>query len=217
MRGDGTLTLKWSYFLFRPSSLHPPCDILECKAREPGVEKRGTLSSSVQGNSWLTSFETDAENILLTSCSFCPLETVKGDGRRFAKHKNTMRKIAHEKCIILQGMPTLYSEKSRMISYKEQLQCLMDKGKDIQKYSVLLKNSALVVMRDCRREPHPDSEGALRLSTWKWRQQGRRRQQAHRSFTAHCWTTWLMPKHFSSHFFPSAVFLLNPCVCRRRV
>lgn len=121
MRGDGTLTLKWSYFLFRPSSLHPPCDILECKAREPGVEKRGTLSSSVQGNSWLTSFETDAENILLTSCSFCPLETVKGDGRRFAKHKNTMRKIAHEKCIILQGMPTLYSEKSRMISYKEQL------------------------------------------------------------------------------------------------
>lgn len=28
----------------------------------------------------------------------------------------------------------------------------MDKGKDIQKYSVLLKNSAFVVMRDCKCE-----------------------------------------------------------------
>lgn len=47
MQGDGTLTLKRNYFLFRPSSLHPPCDILECKAQEPSVEKRGTLSASV--------------------------------------------------------------------------------------------------------------------------------------------------------------------------
>lgn len=42
-------------------------------------------------------------------------------------------------------------------------------GKDIQKYSVLLKNSAFVMMRDCRCEPCTDNKRAFQLSTLKWR------------------------------------------------
>lgn len=64
----------------------------------------------------------------------------------------------------------LCSVKSRITLYKEQLVFNGQReGKDIQKYSVLLKNSAFVVMRDCKWEPHSDNEGALQLSTLKWR------------------------------------------------
>lgn len=46
----------------------------------------------------------------------------------------------------------------------------MDKEKaNIQKYSVLLKNSAFVSDGDCQWEPHTENEGALQLSTLKWR------------------------------------------------
>lgn len=79
-----------------------------------------------------------------------------------------MRKRPMKKCVILQGM--LCSVKSRITLYKEQLVFNGQReGKDIQKYSVLLKNSAFVVMRDCKWEPHSDNEGALQLSTLKWR------------------------------------------------
>lgn len=37
-------------------------------------------------------------------------------------------------------------------------------GKDIQKYSVFLKNSVSVVVRGCRRQPQSDNEGALQLT-----------------------------------------------------
>lgn len=49
IRGDGTLTLKWSYFLFRPSSLHPPCDILECKARNLAWRKEVLCAPMCKG------------------------------------------------------------------------------------------------------------------------------------------------------------------------
>jgi len=42
-------------------------------------------------------------------------------------------------------------------------------GKDIQKYLVLWKNSAFVVMRDCKCNPCAGGEGALQLSTLQWR------------------------------------------------
>lgn len=63
-----------------------------------------------------------------------------------------------KKCVIPQRF---CSEKSRII-HKE-LWCLMDKreGKDVQKYSVLLKNSVFVMVRDCICQPHDDNEGAL--------------------------------------------------------
>lgn len=35
-----------------------------------------------------------------------------------------------------------------------------------------MKNSAFIVMQDCKCEPPPDNEGALQLSTLVWRRTG---------------------------------------------
>lgn len=51
-----------------------------------------------------------------------------------------MKKMAHEKCVNLQGHSAQRSQES--CYYKEKLWYVMDK--DIQKYSVLWKNSVFV-------------------------------------------------------------------------
>ena len=64
----------------------------------------------------------------------------------FAKDKSNCiyhENNGHEKCVVFQGIHTLLKE-VKIILYKEQ-RYLMDKEKaNIQKYSVLLKNSAFV-------------------------------------------------------------------------
>lgn len=70
-----------------------------------------------------------------------------------------------KKCLILQGFCL---EVENLIQgtlvFNGQIE-----DKNIQKYSVLLKNSVFVVSRDSRCQPHNDSEGALQLSTFTWR------------------------------------------------
>ena len=74
-----------------------------------------------------------------------------------------MRKMAHEEMhnsprVLLREVKNLIIQGTTLVFNGQR------EGKDIQKYSVFLKNSVSVVARGCRRQPQSDNEGALQLT-----------------------------------------------------